>query len=226
MRIGILQCGPVPPDLEPTHGPYGAMMRRLVPEGAEVTLYDVTAGDLPAKPTDADAWMLTGSPAGVYDDLPWIPPLLDFLRVARGRAKIIGICFGHQAMAQAWGGSVVKSPKGWGIGLHRYEVMAEAPWINEAAPVQVPASHQDQVVEAPPGARVILASEFTPFAGLDYGDAISFQCHPEFTPDFCVDLLETRRERFGAATDTAIASLAAPHDSARVAGWIGAFLRG
>lgn len=127
-------------------------------------------------------------------------------------------------MAQAFGGQVVKSPKGWGIGLHRYEVQRQAPWIEDAAPIQIPASHQDQVVEAPPGAEVSIASEFTPLAGLDYGDAISFQCHPEFTREFCVALLEARRGVYGPATDAAVATLAASHDSAKVVNWIGRFL--
>ena len=225
MKIGILQCGAAPAPLEALHGSYGSMMRRLLPPGHATQLHDVTMGDLPGDATDCAAWLITGSPAGVYDDLPWIAPLLGFLRAARGRAKLVGVCFGHQAMAEAFGGRVVKSPKGWGIGLHRYDVPEGAEWMVDAAPVGVPASHQDQVVEQPPGARVMLHSDFTPLAGLDYGDAISFQCHPEFTRDFAVDLIEARREVFGAMTDPAIASLTAPADSARMAEWIGAFLR-
>lgn len=226
MKIGILQCGEIPEELAATHGRYGAMMRRLLPPGRDAILHDVTSGVMPASPTACDAWMLTGSAAGVYDDLPWIAPLTEFLRRARGQAKLVGICFGHQIMAEAFGGRVVKSPQGWGIGLHRYEVRASASWMGDAAPVCVPASHQDQVVEAPPDARVTLASDFTPFAGLDYGDAISFQCHPEFTADFCVALLRSREAVYGAGTEGAVQSLAAPHDSARVAGWIGRFLEG
>lgn len=224
MKIGILQCGTTPEELAPAHGPYAEMMRRLLPPGHDALVHDVTTGRMPASPTDCDAWMLTGSAAGVYDDLPWIAPLKEFLREARGRSKLVGICFGHQIMAEAFGGRVVKSPKGWGIGLHRYEVHAQAAWMEDAAAVRVPASHQDQVVEAPPGARVTVASDFTPLAGLDYGDAISFQCHPEFTPGFCVALLQARRGIHGAGTDAAVESLADGHDSARVAQWIGRFL--
>ena len=75
-------------------------------------------------------------------------------------------------MAQAFGGSVVKWPKGWSIGLHGYGVQHRAPWMDDVARVDVPTSHQDQVVACPPGARVTAASMFTPYAGLDYGDAI------------------------------------------------------
>lgn len=225
MRIGILQCGEIPEALIPAHGGMGAMIRRLVPPGCEATPHDVTTG-LPESPTACDAWLITGSAAGVYDDLPWIPPLKDFLAAARGKAKLVGICFGHQILAEALGGRVEKSGKGWGIGLHRYEVTAAAPWMDGAGAVHVAASHQDQVVQAPPGARTCLASDFTPFAGLDYGDAISFQCHPEFTRDFCIALLEGRREMHGAAGEAAIRSLRAPNDAARMRGWIARFLEG
>ncbi|MBS7791564.1 type 1 glutamine amidotransferase [Roseococcus sp. SDR] len=225
MRIGILQCGEIPEALIPAHGSMGGMMRRLLPPGRDATLHDVTTA-LPESPTACDAWLVTGSAAGVYDDLPWIAPLKQFLVAARGRAKLVGICFGHQVMAEAFGGRVVKSDKGWGIGLHRYAVTAPAPWMDGAAPIRIAASHQDQVVAAPPGARVTLASDFTPLAGLDYGDAISFQCHPEFTADFSIALLEGRREMHGAAGEAAIESLRIPDDAPRMRGWIARFLEG
>ncbi len=224
--IGILQCGDAPAELQAEFGHYGAMVARLLGPGRDVRVFDVTRGELPDDPGACRAWALTGSPAGVYEDLPWIPPLLDFLRGARGRAKLVGLCFGHQAMAQAFGGQVVKSPKGWGIGVQRYEVVGRAPWMDGDAPVHVPASHQDQVVAAPPGTRVAAASAFTPFAGLDYGDAVSFQFHPEFSPAFGAALVGVRRERFGAMADAAVASYAGANDCARVGGWIGRFLDG
>ena len=127
-------------------------------------------------------------------------------------------------MAQAFGGSVVKSPSGWGIGLQRYEVKLRVPWMDGAAHVDAPASHQDQVVAIPPGSRVVLANPFTPNAGLDYGDAISFQFHPEFDAAFGTALIETRLDRYGALADPAIASYRRPDDCARVGQWIERFL--
>jgi GMP synthase-like glutamine amidotransferase len=223
--VGILQCGAPPPELEAAHGSYGAMVARLLGPGAHTRMLDVTRGVLPDRPDACAAWLLTGSPAGVYDPLSWIPPLLAFLRAARGRTRLVGICFGHQAMAQAFGGQVIKSPKGWGIGLHRYAVVHRAPWMDGDDDVLAPASHQDQVVVPPADSRVTLASDFTPYAGLDYGDAISFQFHPEFDHSFARALISARRTQFGELAEPALKSLRGTDDRARVARWIDRFVQ-
>jgi GMP synthase-like glutamine amidotransferase len=225
MAIGILLCGDIPAALEAEFGSYGDMLRRLVgPRETEV--FDVRNGGLPACVDRCEAYLVSGSYAGVYDDLPWIRALQAFLRDARGVSKLVGVCFGHQVMAEAFGGAVVKSPNGWGIGLHRYELTAQPRWIDDADPVAVPAAHQDQVVAAPPDAQVIARSAFTPIAGLDYGDAISFQFHPEFSAAFSAALIDAERHLYGAAAEPAIRSHAEPDDCARVERWIGSFLDG
>ncbi len=227
MRIGILETGVPPLGLKDRFGDYPSMVRALLGEGFETETFDVVA-DGPPQADGFAGYVITGSAAGVYDELPWIAPLAEFLRAQRGRSKMVGICFGHQIMAQAFGGQVIKSPKGWGIGLQRYEVAARAGWMDGGDAVAIPASHQDQVVQRPPGATVTLASDFTPYAGLAYDDglAISFQAHPEFAPAFAVTLIESRRgARFAdAEADAAIASLGEPNDRARVGEWIRRFL--
>jgi GMP synthase-like glutamine amidotransferase len=160
----------------------------------------------------------------VYEPLPWIAPLQEFIRSALD-SKMVGICFGHQVMAEALGGHVEKSDKGWGSGLHRYAMVRSEPWIDSAGTIAVPASHQDQVVIQPPNTEVVAASDFTPIAGLAWTDrpAISFQFHPEFSPDFARALIE---KRYDIVPDpaAAIASLDEPNDNERVAGWIRRFL--
>lgn len=224
-RIAILETGAPPPALAGRHGDYPAMFRALLGEGFAFETFDAQAGERP-DPIAFDAVIITGSPAGVYEDPAWIADLLDWIRAAKGRTRLIGVCFGHQAMAQALGGRVEKSDRGWGVGLHRYEVVSTEPWMTPAAAtVALPASHQDQVVEQPPGARVILSSAFTPFAGLAWDDdAISLQGHPEFTPAYAADLTGGRRAQIGAAvTDRALESLARPDDRERVGEWLGRF---
>jgi GMP synthase-like glutamine amidotransferase len=223
MTIGILLCGDIPATLQAEFGPYSGMIRRLL-GSRSASVFDVQNGQLPRSTSSCEAYVITGSDAGVYDGLPWINDLMVFLRNARRSSKLIGICFGHQVMAQAFGSSVIKSPKGWGIGLHRYELHARPYWMDDAAAVAVPASHQDQVVTLPSDARVIASSEFTPYAGLDYGGAISFQFHPEFSPTFATALIEANRDRYGALATSAIQSHLEPDDCARVGRWIGRFL--
>ena len=145
MTIGILETGLPPMALRAEWGTYSDMMRTMLGRGREYRVYDVMAGALPADPAECSAYIITGSSAGVYDDLPWIPPFLDALRRIRGHAKLIGICFGHQAMAKAFGGEVVKSPKGWGVGMHRYEIIEPPPGMVEPVGFAIPAFHQDQV---------------------------------------------------------------------------------
>jgi GMP synthase-like glutamine amidotransferase len=224
MKVGILECGVPPEAVAAPHGSYADAVRRMIGPAHDTQIFPALHGVLPDSATGCDAYVVTGSPAGVMDDLPWIPPLLDFLRAARGRARLVGLCFGHQAMAAAFGGRVEKSRRGWGLGLHAYDVVARAPWMDAAATIRAPAFHQDQVVAAPADARLLLTSGFTPVAGLDYGDAVSFQFHPEFTVPYAVALTEALRDRFGERTAPALASYAAPDDVARVQGWIGRFL--
>jgi len=225
MKLAILETGYPPGDLGERFGDYPAMFARLLGDGFESETFDVQAGELP-DPNDHDAVLITGSPAGVYEDLPWIAPLMNFIRVAK-ESRMVGICFGHQVMAEALGGHVVKSDKGWGAGLHHYAIKHAEPWLDGEGSIAIPASHQDQVVEQPPHTEVVAASDFTPFAALAWTDrpAISFQFHPEFSPEFAKALIEKRYDRVP-NPDAAIASLDAPNDNARVGGWIRRFLLG
>ena len=225
-RVAVLRTGGPPPALAERHGDYPAMFRALLGDGCAFEAFDSRAGEWP-DPAAFDAAVITGSSAGVYEPDPWIADLLDWIREARGRTGLIGVCFGHQAMAQALGGRVEKSERGWGVGLHRYDVVSTEPWMDPPLQtVAIPVSHQDQVIEKPAAARVILRSDFTPFAGLAWDDdAISLQGHPEFTPAYAADLTGGRRERIGPAlVDEALDSLTRPNDREPVGGWLRRFI--
>ena len=226
MRIAILETGKPPADLAGRFGTYPTMFADLLGPGFDAVTFDVAAGELPARPEDFPAYLVTGSPAGVYEDHPWIDPLKAFLRAAKGKARIVGICFGHQIMAEAFGGKVEKSERGWGVGLQTLDVKARRPFMNGEAAVSVPASHQDQIVVPPPHAEVLAGNDFSPYGVLAYTDqpALSMQFHPEFDPDFAKALIESRRARLP-DPDAAIASLDRPNDSACVGAWIREFLK-
>lgn len=228
MKIGILEPGFPPSDLQPRFGTYGGMFARLL--GAEVATiaFDVRRGEYPDA-AGFDGYIITGSAAGVYDELSWIPQLKAWTRDRAVDAPMVGVCFGHQLMAEAFGGRVEKSDKGWGVGLHTYEINTTAPWMDrDARTLTVPASHQDQVVEIAPGTEVLGGSGFCPFGFLAYPDlkAISLQLHPEFDPAYAEALIATRRDGplEPAVVDAAIASLKAPNDNDKVGGWLKRFL--
>lgn len=132
-------------------------------------------------------------------------------------------------MADALGGKVEKSHKGWGLGRHTYTVNARPDFMADAPETfAIACSHQDQVIEPPAEAEVILASDFTPNAGLFYksGKALSFQPHPEFVEEYAQALVDLRR---GIAPDevveTGLKSFDKQSDSSQVAEYIGAFFR-
>ncbi len=224
--VHIIETGAPPASLQPRHGRYTDMMAAMLGDSFAIEVHDARQQAFPADL--ADGLIVTGSPAGVYESDPWIAALIDWLARQRGKVPMVGICFGHQAMATAFGGRVEKVDRGWGIGLHSYEVRARPPFMHDAPDtIAIPASHQDQVVVAPADALVTLGSAFTPHAGLAYGDeAISFQAHPEFTPAFARDLIETRRGRAFSdeQADAASQSLSGPDERLRVQGWIRRFL--
>lgn len=237
MRLGILEAGRPPAPLDETHGRYPAMftdlLRPHLDADAEIVSYPVIDDSFPNSVTDCDAWLITGSAFGVYDPEPFIPRLIDFVRgAAEARVPTVGICFGHQIVAQALGGEAAKSDRGWGVGAHRYTLHKRPDWLPEtlaAEAFDTYVSHQDQVLTPPPGAEVLAGSEFCPNAMLAVGDTIlTLQSHPEMPSAYVGDLYDARRPRIGdervdAALKTVADSPRAP-DADRVAAWIGAFL--
>ena len=228
MQIGILETGRPPARLSGFPS-YAAMSADLLGPSHTCAAFDVAAGQWP-DPASFDAFLITGSAAGVYDPLPWIAALKEYLRALPPRTPLVGICFGHQIMAEAFGGRAERSARGWGLGLHRYAVAAPAPFMEDARPVAVPVSHRDQVTRVPPAARVLGGNAHCPNGILAYADrrALSVQCHPEFAPDYARALTRDHRAALQnpALAAQALASLDAPHDSARVGTWIRRFLDG
>lgn len=234
MFITIVQTGDVPAPLRSEFGPYAKMFERMFDStGFDFNYQIVTVDDnsLLPDPSRLEAIVITGSPAGVYEDHAWLPPLRDFIRGAyAAKTPMLGICFGHQIMADALGGDVQKSPKGWGLGRHTYRVLGRPDFMADAPEtVSVACSHQDQVLVPPADADVILASDFTPNAGLFYksGKALSFQPHPEFLDDYALALVNLRRGNApDAVVDGGISSFAQSSDSARISEYIAKFFLG
>ncbi len=222
MKIGILQTGRSPEELRAHHGDYNDMfMRFLDGYGFDFVTWPVLDGVLPDSVDAADGWLITGSKFGVYEDHDWIPPLEDFIRRAYTAAvPMVGICFGHQIIAQALGGKVAKFSDGWSVGLKDYAL------DGFPAGAQLLAWHQDQIIDPPADATVIGSSPFCRYAALAYGDkAYSIQPHPEFGNEFMADLVAARRAVLPAAIAAqALDSIGDATSAQQVAGRIANFL--
>lgn len=234
LTVGLLETG-LPPEELSQHGNYPSMFERLLSSADDNLRFEhwaILSGEVPTDVHACDAWLITGSRHGVYEAHDWIAPLEAFVRDLHGAGvPLVGICFGHQLIAQALGGKVEKSDKGWGVSVHGYAMLdSDAPpaWLGEApSSFEIQCFHQDQVVQLPVTADVFAGSDFCPYAMLVYGDqALSFQGHPEFDAAYGRGLLECRGDLLGeAVVERGLADVDAPIDSPLVARWIVDFLR-
>jgi len=187
MKIGILMTGHAPDEIIAKNGDYDAMFKRLLGNrGFDFVRFDVVDMEFPNGPHDADAWLISGSRHGVYEDHPFIKPLENLIRdIYAAKVPLVGICFGHQIIAQALGGHVEKFKGGWSVGLTEYDLGDQTVALN--------AWHQDQVITLPENARVLASNDFCQNAILAYGDhVLTMQPHPEFDREVIEGLIEHR----------------------------------
>ena len=230
LRIAVLEAGRNRPALEDRFGTFGdSFDRYLDPEGNTFSFHDYAAYDhvLPDAPNAYDGFIVTGSAANAFDDDAWITNLGKFVRRAAERRPVVGICFGHQLIARAFGGTVERAKAGWGIGVHTYDVVEAREWMDPSlSQFRLVVSHQDQVVEAPDGATVLASSAFCPIAAMQIGETVmTMQAHPEAPPDYASAVYELRRDVIGDdQVDAANASLHGAIDAEAVERWISRFL--
>lgn len=187
MQIGILETGHAPDVLRPELGDYSDLFERLLDgHGFAFRRYDAEAMVFPQNIDECDGWLITGSKHGAYEGHPFIAPLEKLIReIHAAKMPLVGVCFGHQIIAQALGGRVEKFAGGWSIGRQPYHF--------EGREIALNAWHQDQVVERPEGARIIASNDFCAHAGLAWGDHVfTIQPHPEFGARFIEGLATTR----------------------------------
>jgi GMP synthase (glutamine-hydrolysing) len=147
---------------------------------ADLAEFDVTAGDLP--PHFAwDGVVVTGSRVSVYwdDEHEWIRPLVDWVGEAASRdVPLLGVCYGHQVLAEALGGTVEHMGE-YELGYREVTHHGDDIFAGVDDSFTVFVSHQDRVTDLPPGADLIAENEYG-VHGFRHGDAVGVQFHPEY----------------------------------------------
>lgn len=229
MNIGILDTDQLSLDVINQFGSYSDMFRRLLQSLNTLNTfqtYQVTQGHYPNTIDECDAYLITGSKANAYDNTPWIVALRNYItQLDAHHKKLVGICFGHQIIAQALGGLVQNNENGWGVGSMFSEVLNTKPWMNPD-PVKngfsLLVSHQDQVVQLPKQAKRIATNAFCINSSVQIDQhIITFQGHPEFTPEYLRHLMQGRQEIIGQQRyHQALATMDLATDNNVVARWI------
>ncbi len=187
-HVGILEAGRSPSEAEK----FGTSPQRFIdyfsdqPDLIFSAFPVFETGTLP-KITECDAFIITGSVHSVYDDLKWIGLLKNFVRKAvAANTPVLGVCFGHQLMAEAFGGRVEKSDNGRGIGVHEHFLTKPGKEVFEGMlSIRLMAAHQDQVIEPPVEGSLLATSSFCKYAAFSYRPSgLSLQGHPEISPDY------------------------------------------
>ena len=207
IRIGLLQvCSSSLRDRFPDYDEqFRALFKPLAPN-ARWQIYDQRNMERPNHYNDVDFFVTTGCREAVYDDQltyrDHFKGLVSDLLMAE--KPLLAVCFGHQMVAYATGGRVEKSNKGWGIGIHSYELKTQHAWMNPAkSPLHMVVSHQDQVVEMPTQIpwQILAGSDFCPNAVCLFGSScLGVQAHPEFSAAFSEALVRMRHSA-GAFSD-------------------------
>lgn len=226
-KIGLLECDHVLEKYQGVAGDYRDMFPALFPE-FEFELFDVCNGRFPASVNDCEAYLCTGSKYGVYDEIDWIQELKRFVETLYLEEKtFVGVCFGHQMLAEALGGKVEKAQTGWRIGAHTFEVLRRENWMT---PFQDNFNLfmlcQDQVQILPENSVVLAQTPTCPIGMFRVGEKmLGIQAHPEFSKAYLQALIPDRVDRIGVEkARQGIASLETPVDRLLVAKWVRQFL--
>jgi GMP synthase (glutamine-hydrolysing) len=193
----ILVAGNTVPALAERRGEFATWIRDGVGDAWAGDWIEVdirTDAPLPAV-GDVDGFFITGSSSSVTERAPWMLRAEGYIReIDAAGTPLLGICFGHQLIAQALGGDVQKNPRGREIGTVQVNVTESDPLFGgEPREIDANASHVDSVAKVPERARVLASTSLDPVAAFAVGDAIrAVQFHPEFDGDVMRGYLTAR----------------------------------
>ncbi len=227
MKVGLLLCDHVRPEFRNEFEDYPVMFQQAWPS-FEFEVFAVCDGQFPTDATACDAYIASGSSYSVYEELDWIIRLKQLIRdIHQAERYYLGVCFGHQLLAEALGGEVKKAKSGWSVGIQTFTISQQEAWMDPfQAELNLLMMCQDQVHVLPPKATVLASTPACPVGIFRVGNRmLGVQAHPEFSKAYDRLLMETRIDRMGAATVAkAIESLSLPLDATRFIQWTVRFL--
>jgi len=159
------------------------------------------------EPSQVRGLMITGSHTPVADHRPWAEETAAWLKAAvQEGVPILGICFGHQLLAYALGGSVEETPAGPEFGTIKISLMgagAADPLFGDVpGHFFVQSAHYQSVVRLPDAAVPLAASARDPHAAFRIGNlAYGVQFHPEFKPEISAAYIQENVQRIQIAGD-------------------------
>ncbi|KAI8053818.1 class I glutamine amidotransferase-like protein [Syncephalis plumigaleata] len=213
LRVAFLVADTPMPEIVAKYGDYpvlytNMLKRALVERGLESSLQlDIETFDIvnamvyPEQPETFDAILISGSAATAFDQLPWITRLIEYTRELPQIApntRLVGICFGHQIIARAFGGQLERNTQGWEFGWTELKLTkAGASFLKtDKATLSVQQVHKDHVIQLPTGFQELASTDISPNQIMWRPHQIfSIQAHPEFSSSLVKDLLEIRHQR-------------------------------
>lgn len=214
----MLVAGLLPPNAEEAYGDYSEVyttwLRRSLPPGTDLVVHSFDVVHKMKYPCEDeidsyDAVMITGSASSAYEDVPWINQLVEYtawIGSEKPQIKLIGICFGHQIIARAFGGKCVFNNGKWEVGLTKTPLTDLGKRLLGTDNVTLQQMHRDHVSVMPDGFHLLGFTEISGNQGmvrfkeginpeegsLENIQIFAVQGHPEFVQGIISRICETR----------------------------------